>query len=173
MKTILTILCLLCVVNVSAQKATGNSLKFESIIKIDSVDRSELYSRSLQWFSKYFTSSNDVVQSKDEKGGLISGKFSIKSNVPYNQYMPTGQFIDANIEIAVKDGKIKYTLSDFSHSSYGIITDGIWEDKGLGKGMRIRYYTQLQKDSNENAQEIIKSITEFFTKMSIANNKNW
>jgi len=55
-------------------------ITYTEVNKIDSLNKSELYSKALEWFTYKFSSSNDVIQLKNEDRGEIIGKgsFGIK-----------------------------------------------------------------------------------------------
>jgi len=102
-----------------SQTITQDSLtgKYQSqgIKKIDSLlSKGEIYSRTNEWIALNFKSSNDVIQLADKETGKIIGKGSFKTNM----FMKEG-WIEYTFLLEFKDGKIRYTYTDFFYSSVG------------------------------------------------------
>jgi hypothetical protein len=88
---------------------------YTEIVKIDSTDSKELYVKAHEWFANTFNSAQNVVQLDDKDAGTIIGKgvFEFDETVMV-------VWVNFTIEIQTKDGKYKYTLSNFIYKGYRI-----------------------------------------------------
>jgi len=86
---------------------------YTEIVKSDSTNYKELYVRAHVWFANTFNSAQNVVQLDDKDAGHIIGKgvFEFDETVMV-------VWVNFTIEIQTKDGKYKYTLSNFLYKGY-------------------------------------------------------
>ena len=106
MKSLVIVVFLFCFQNVIAQT---HSWYFTDVIGLDStITKEVLFRKSRQWFSTTFVSGKNVIDNADPDEGVIYGRGSFE--------LAAGDgSIDFNIELRCKDGKLKYTLSNFNH----------------------------------------------------------
>ena len=85
-------------------------ITYTEINKIDSLNKSQLYSKTLEWFAYKFSSSNDVIQLKNEEKGKIIGKgnFGIK-------YYTRNPNIKFTITVSLKNNKYKIVITDLNY----------------------------------------------------------
>jgi hypothetical protein len=85
-------------------------ITYTEVNKIDSLNKSELYSKTLEWFAYKFSSSNDVIQLKNEDKGKIIGKgnFGIK-------YYSRSPNIDFTITVLLKENRYKIIITDLNY----------------------------------------------------------
>lgn len=88
---------------------TGRVL-YEKIIEVDSLSKETIYTKALEWFALKFTSSNDVIQFKDEESGKIIGKGSMKI-----EYYSREPILSFTITVWIKEGRSKVVLTDFTY----------------------------------------------------------
>jgi hypothetical protein len=100
---------------------------FTGVINVDStISKDVLYQKSRQWFSESFVSANAVIDNADKDAGIIYGK----GNIPLSKDVD-GRVVFI-IEIRCKNGKVKYTISNFKHenaciiNTFGNCTPGAW-----------------------------------------------
>lgn len=86
---------------------------YSEVIEVPNVTKNQLYQRALSFFNNSFVSSKEVIQNSDKEEGKIFGRGTY-------EYMKINT-ISYTVEIAVKDGRYKYTISNFRHTGY---TDG-------------------------------------------------
>lgn len=175
-----------------------NPINFTEVILVDStLSQKELFSKTLNFIAKNFTSANDVIQLKDEGAGNIvcKGSFQFDSKV-----MPTvtSGIIDFTLQISVKKGKYRYEFSNFEHKSisgrsykltynpdsfsFGLIYDNeenticdvdnlSWLLQPLGwKKKKTQIYSQMKLDCKSTANALMSILTKDINKSSIADN---
>ena len=109
-----------------------NKITYSGVVKIDSVNKQELYSRAREWFAKAYKNSSKVIQMEDKESGKIVGKAMIEVYGSTLGIRNEGGNINYTISIYIKEGRYKYEVTDFyhtgfvSHSQYGTayIPDG-------------------------------------------------
>ena len=89
----------------------NGNVVYTEVVKVDSLNKKELYNRVKKWVVLKYKSANDVIQLDDKEDGIIIGKgnFGIK----YYSRKPT---IEHTLQIETKDGRYKYTISSFIYS---------------------------------------------------------
>ncbi|WP_068547116.1 DUF4468 domain-containing protein [Thalassotalea crassostreae] len=104
-------------------------LEKEKIISFDNKSKSELYGNTLDFFPHYWKNSKAVIQMQDENRGRIIAKGNIGSH-------GYGVQIKATVQIDVKDGKARISITHISNKSdqpgaieyAGISRDGMIKD---------------------------------------------
>lgn len=130
MKRNALILCLS--ILIAHQVAAQEPLTYSEVIKVDSVSKDQLYSRAKSWFADSYRSANDVIQMASRADGQIIGKANLKyaPSVFMSSDAIRG-YIRYTIKIFVKDGRYKYSITDFRHDpsynrygneNFGLIT---------------------------------------------------
>lgn len=104
---------------------TTLKVTYEGVFSVDEVSKDELYDRAMGWATKRFVSTKAVVDYSDKGGGRIVLKPIIKAYCTYaGRTFEMGHW-NLTFTILVKDGKYKYTVTDFEEI-------GIPEYKSLG-----------------------------------------
>src|SRR6266542_1007820 len=90
-------------------------ITYSEIVNVDSTTKDQLFQNARQWYNEIFVSSKEVLQIVDKETGELSGKGLLKS---YYDYRVMGKrkydcYYKFSIDIKVKDGKYKYTFSNF------------------------------------------------------------
>ncbi|MDD2281740.1 MAG: DUF4468 domain-containing protein [Bacteroidales bacterium] len=113
---------------------------FDKIIDIPGVSKKELWALAKSWLVNTFSLSQDSVN-KTLVQDTISGVFSIKQIVPWisttspQQTISYSNFIYYNLQLRVKDNKLRITISDiWFHYEKGELSDVVSSKvKGLYK----------------------------------------
>lgn len=162
---------------VSAQGKSTNSvaesspLNFSEVVTLKSVPAAELYTRAKVWFATAFSDSKAVLEVQDKEAGVLVGKGSIpyEPNISMSSSLIRGH-VTFSISISFKDGRYKYTLSDFTHHgstlraqgpiSFGLITTSevCPTVSGTSKGMRDKVWKHLKEVSATKANTLITSL---------------
>lgn len=79
---------------------------YSKVIEVPGVSKSELYDRAYAWFVSTYKSAKDVIQMADKESGKIIGKGWFTH--PFSKLK-----VDHSVTITVKDGRYKYTITDF------------------------------------------------------------
>jgi hypothetical protein len=87
---------------------TTKRITYSEVVEVPGSNKDDLYTRAEQWFAKTYASGNDVVQFKDREAGKIIGKARL---VILHTMQPRD--ILYTITLEVKDGRYRYTLTDF------------------------------------------------------------
>jgi len=112
--------------NVKAQDSslpideTTKLISYTEVITVnDSASKNELFSRAKSCFVHLFKNSKNVIQNEDKDSGIIIGKGNIKAYAKALGMTSDAGFVNFTITIACKDGRYKYTITDFVHEGTG------------------------------------------------------
>ncbi len=115
----------------------GNRIYYEEVVKVDSLQKKDiLYQKAKLWVAQNFVTTGNFnpVQYEDRENGIITIR------IPLKQFETTffihTYFVNVSSvgTIQVKDGRYKYTFTDFQYSSLGDYTVGGQAVKEDGSG---------------------------------------
>ncbi len=86
----------------------------QGIILVDNIKSDDIYTKTKEWIILNYKSAKDVIQLADKE----SSKIIVKGNFKSNMFMKEG-WISHTLIFDFKDGKTRYTYSDFSYYSPG------------------------------------------------------
>jgi hypothetical protein len=86
---------------------------YDQVVLCDSLKKDDLFIRIRQWFVENFTESKAVLEVNDITNGLLTGKGTYKYSMINGLNMHSGYTLFV-INVAVKDGKFRYQLYDFT-----------------------------------------------------------
>lgn len=98
-----------------------SKISFSEVVEVPGVSKDKIYYRAKDWFTRQFNIAQAFVSMADKERGKLIGHATIFRpmtglfNFPYS--------INCNIYITVKEGKYKYTITDFT------LVSGLDEDK--------------------------------------------
>ena len=148
--------------------ADGSPIGRDGVVQVEGATAAQLYARGKLWFAEAFIDSKNVLEVEDKETGVLVGK----GTIPYepNVFISSGVIrghIGFTVKILVKDGRYKYTLTDFTHTGsfssiagpvdFGLITDGPPPKIGT-KGWSAKVWQHLQQVSRTRAEELAASI---------------
>lgn len=89
-------------------------IQFQEVVQVPDTPAPELYSRAQLWMAKTFVSGKDVTQLNDKENGtvLLKGNTMVHFGMGYTR-------IGFTLLLEIKDGRYRYTLSDFKVLSRG------------------------------------------------------
>jgi hypothetical protein len=137
-----------------------NSIYYEEVVKVDSlIMKDELFRKAKLWVAKNFVTTGNFnpVQYEDRESGIMTLRVSLKqfeSDFFIHTYSVNVSCVGT---IQVKDGRYKYTFTDFLYSSLGDYTvngepvkeDGSGTDiirnagSGASKKLYLSYLSQI------------------------------
>lgn len=94
--------------------STTGKFMYRRVVGIDSLTADQLYERARQWLARAYQSANSVIQydSKDEKKLIGRG---IWTSVAYSINKEKNWH---SVIIECKDGRVRYTFTDFIRETY-------------------------------------------------------
>lgn len=102
----------------------AETIYVDTIYKIDSVSKSELYSRAKIWLSDYFKSSKAVIDLDDKDNGILicKGMHEIVVLTPLKIEFTTRCY--STIRISLKDNKTRIEIYDVYYKNYSHYAGG-------------------------------------------------
>lgn len=166
MKTLLlTIALAIATLAASAQTleldATTGKYKVQAVEELSQdLTKDQLFAKAKQWIALNYKSANDVIQLADEN----EGKIICKGNFPTDMFMKKG-WIEHTMVLDFKDGRMRYTFTDFAYYSPGSGKLN-FESKSLG-GKKKMY-----AETEGNIKSAVVSIKTYLTSTS-ASDQDW
>lgn len=146
-------------------------LLFSEVVAVKDVSANELYTRAKVWFATAFVDSKAVLEVQDKEAGLLVGKgsFTYEPNIFMSSSLIRGQ-VRFSVSISLKDGRYKYSFSDFTHHGsslrsqgpidFGLITttETCPPVSGTSKGMREKVWKHLKEVCTGKASALTLSL---------------
>jgi hypothetical protein len=108
------------------------AFSYQEVVIIDGINSGELYSRAKAWIAETYRSANDVIQLDDKESGrlIVKGSFRIT-------YYMNPAWVYHTLTLEVKDGRYRYTLTDFVFDNNQWAAPLEEEKKFLGNKKRL------------------------------------
>lgn len=151
-----------------AMSSQAQNLTFTEVVQADSVSQSVLHTRANEWFVYAFNSAKNVIE-LDEKDGKIIGKgnFMFRGK-PFSSGTNSTGPVSFVITIETKDGRYKYTITDFHHDDFGYVPQE--EPKGM---MKVAM-KDVWKDTHKKMKSLIQGLKDYMqTADKKTANNNW
>jgi hypothetical protein len=88
-------------------KASEEARRFEKVIDIPNLSKSDIYIKANAWFVETFNSAESVIEFQDKESGKIMGKYVFS----YAEGVYTYD-VRQTISIDIKDGKVRIVIND-------------------------------------------------------------
>ncbi len=182
-KVLLTLILLVSTIMCFAQKP----LTFTKVIQKDGLTAQQLYDLTKNWFVRTYVDSRAVL--KDENPGK---ELTGKGIIPFNTnmiYSSLEGHIKYLIDVQFKDGRLKFTLSDFCHdpirealynNHLGVLVDSLPKDlkeigiEGANRKAGYKYFFKNGKPLCESAfEELSTSLENFVDKREVKTKDEW
>ena len=181
-KLIFTCILLVSTIMCFAQKP----LMFTKVIQKDGLTAQQLYDATKNWFVRTYVDSRAVL--KDENPGKEltgNGNISFKTNMIFSSLEGHIKYL---IDIQFKDGRLKFTMSDFRHdpirkalydNNLGVLVDSLPKDlkeigiEGANRKAGYKYFFKNAKPLCViNFSELVASLEAFIDKRDVET-KEW
>jgi hypothetical protein len=130
----------------------------EGIVHVDSLTKENLFTKAQEWIALNYKSGKDVIQLADKD----NAKIILKGNFTTSMFMKEG-YIGHTLIMEFKDGRFRYTYTDFSYESAGSGKMN-FESKNMGFKKKIISKTE------QNIVTSIESIKKYMVQNSKKNN---
>lgn len=175
-KILFSLLLLLCSLGTMAQE----SLKFSEVIQVEGMAAKDIYNTAKRWFVSTFKDANSVIQVDNPSDGILTAKGNIPFEYKNLTWASSSGCVWFIIDIKVKDGRFKMTVSDFSHESYaakfakewslGMIYNAYLPDY---KHQHKKIWDKVEPMCVEEFPVLVSSIKDFMKNNKVEEDDNW
>lgn len=141
--------------------AYGQSLKLDSlsgkyqstgVVQVDSLKKDVLFLKTKEWITLNYKSANDVIQLTDKENCkiILKGAFST------NMFMKEG-WLEHTLVFDFKDGKFRYSYTDFSYYSSG---SGKMNFESKSLGFKKRIFATTEEDISSSIASLKKYLSD-------------
>lgn len=125
-------------------------ITYQDVVEVEDVDALELQGRAAAWAARSYRSSNDAVQLDDRDGAriIIKGIFV----VPW--YMISTSHVQYTLTFEFKDGRYRYTVSDFR------FVEGAWDSPLDERPKGLMGYNKVMRGVDSETRSLIASFVE-------------
>jgi hypothetical protein len=104
-------------------------ITYKEVVHIDGT-KTELFNRAIAWINKEYKNPVDVTKVRNPESGLIEilHRIEISSKEPGGVKKPAG-LVDYTLRIELKEGRYRYTITNFTHKEASRFPIEKWMDK--------------------------------------------
>lgn len=139
---------------------------YTDVVQVDSTKKEKIYSQTKLWIADHFKSTKAVIDLDDKEGYTIVAKFYFEQ---LHEYRGGSEPCNVwqTLSITAKDGRFKYTLSDFylrciprgaNDNSPYVTNTYITECVDHTDKRDIKFYTDLDFNIKANINDLINFI---------------
>lgn len=147
-------------------KNDSGEVEYTEVIVVDSASADQLYTAAKLWFAESFKDANEVLQVQDKEAGELLGKGLFY--IPTNRFGYTAiglGFVRFQISISVKDGRYKYSFSNFIHEGgKQQIYDCGPLDNEKPTVCSKKIFIEVKEKTNDQINNLIESLKSSMTK---------
>jgi len=137
-------------------------ISYSKVVEVPATRKIDLYNKGLEWCNKYFKNPADVIRERDSiEGNIIcKARFKILNPVDKKGGATDGGVVQYNLKLMIKDGKFKYTLTEFNWKQASYYPAEKWTDKtnAYYKPEFDFYLQQLNEKAREISIDLEKSM---------------
>jgi len=110
-----------------------NKITYEEVVDVPGKSADEIYKKIMNWFQTYYKNPGEVIRENDSLKRSITGKprFRIQNPPDKEGTKSDAGLVQYTITIAAKDGRFKYTLTDFNWKGNSYYACEKWYDTAL------------------------------------------
>jgi len=110
-----------------------NKITYEEVVDVPGKSADEIYKKIMTWYQTYYKNPGEVIRENDSLKKSITGKPRFRiSNPPDKEGTKTDAgLVQYTITVAAKDGRFKYTLTDFNWKGTSYYACEKWYDTAL------------------------------------------
>lgn len=124
----------------------------EAVVQVDSMKAGVMFNRALEWIAINYRSAKDVIQYSDQ----AAGKIICKGNFKVGLYMKEG-WVEHTMILEFKDGRYRYTFTDFVYFSAGSDRVSFDGNNMMGKKRAIEVTEEKVSASVSSLNEFLKT----------------
>jgi hypothetical protein len=157
--------------NLPIDSSTGKITYSEVVTLNDSISKTELFGRAKTCFVHLFKNANSVIQNEDKEAGSIIGKGTLKVYAKALGMTSEAGYVNFTLTLAIKEGRYKFTITDFAHEGTGKMPSGGNLENGKPKMWVVKQWNSILSQTDEETKNLISSIKLEMSKPSPQNEK--
>ncbi|NVO18995.1 MAG: DUF4468 domain-containing protein [Bacteroidetes bacterium] len=103
-------------------------ITYKEVVKIEGT-KPELFNRAIEWIGKNYKNAADVTKVRDPESGLIELIHRIELTYDEKGVNKSGGIVDYTLRIELKDGRYRYTFTNFNLKQASRVPIEKWLDK--------------------------------------------
>jgi hypothetical protein len=151
-----------------------HKITYEEVVDAPGKSADELYRKTLAWFRGYFKNPGEVIRENDSIKLSVTGKPRFRiSNPPDKEGTKSDAgLVQYTITVAAKDGRFKYTLTDFNWKGNSYYACEKWYDSALPShtGAMDEYLRQTDNYARTTIADLRNSI---LNDKAVKNKDDW
>lgn len=152
-------------------------ITYTEVVEAKGLNKDTIYNRAYRWFQSFYKNPSQAIKSADKEARSIDGgyRFTIKRPDPAAKKDPKpmvdGGLVNYKINIACKDGRYKFEITNISWQQTSYYPIERWMDTE-SKSYKPEFAGYLQQ-TDDYMNELIKSLTEFIETEPLKKTEDW
>jgi hypothetical protein len=139
----------------------SGKITWQDVIPVPDVDAASMYNKGIEWINSYFPNAARVTKRRSPESGVIEGAHSIRLYDIHDGVKVPGQVINYNFTMEFRDGRFRYTITEFNLRAASRFPLERWLDRG-GPFYNLankKYLEQVRDEIEMMIDSMVASIT--------------
>ncbi|CAN5508927.1 hypothetical protein BH11BAC1_BH11BAC1_11680 [soil metagenome] len=140
-----------------------NKITYEEVVDVPGKSADEIYRKILGWFHAYYKNPGEVIRENDSLKFSVMGKprFKISNLADKEGTKSDAGLVQYTITVAAKDGRFKYTLTEFNWKGNSYYACEKWYDTALPSHTSAmdEYLRQTDNYAHTTVADLKNSVT--------------
>ncbi len=146
-------------------------ITWQGVVEVKNAGKDSLYVKAIAWINKRFPNPASVTTTRSPESGLLEGSYSIRLTDDHKGAKVPSKTITYKIKLEFKDGRFRYTFTEFNLKTTSRFPLERWLDKnGPYYDLNNRDYLLQVKI---HMDEMVLSLSDFMTKPGKAAEEEW
>jgi hypothetical protein len=152
----------------------ANKITYEEVVDVPGKSADEIYRKVSSWFHSYYKNPGEVIRENDSLKKSITGKprFRISNPADKEGNKSDAGLVQYTITVTAKDGRFKYTLTEFNWKGNSYYACEKWYDTALPSHTPAmdEYLRQTDNNAKSTAADLKSAVT---TDKQVKNKDDW
>lgn len=138
-------------------------INYTDVVQLANVTDDEMYDRAIKWFNSYYKNPAEKLRKTDKENGEIEAfiRFKIYNKDKNGVQASDAGLVQFNIFLTFKDGRYKYSITNFNLQKQSYFALEQWFDKtDATADKHADYLTQVDEEIKKTIKEMKAGISD-------------
>lgn len=135
----------------------SGKIEYQEVVQVEG-SKEDLFNRCISWVNSFYLNPVAVTQVRDLKSGVVEGRHQLRIHYMEEGYEKDAGLVMYNFRIEFKDGRYRYTITDFVLKKASRYPAENWMDKS--DPLYNPQWDQYLRQIDEYTQDLIADLKE-------------
>lgn len=138
-------------------------ITYTEVVNVDGVNADALYDRAMKWINDHYKNPADKIRKQDKENNEIELfiRYRIYNKDKKGAQASSAGLVQYTVKLMFKDGRYKYTFTDFNLQQTSYFAIEQWFDETSGTADKhADYLTQVHEEIQKEVKELIAGLAD-------------